>query len=172
MGLGVGHAILGRPSVRTARRPVPTIMRWILVQSQRLDGCFVNCSCDWQAVITLEIRHGRSQVNAQRSRYFSVIISCILQSSLDVCDHFVRKQIAVGVDWPVIVVITIKGIVTKSWIPIAPVQEIISGGNKDDGVTMIMQPVAVVPFVPVTTKGFVEANTILFIVSFFIVPVL
>src|SRR5215468_5619959 len=73
-------------------------MRWVLVQAQRLDCRFVNCARDGQVVIALEVGQGRSRVNAQRARYFSIIISCILQGGLDVRDHLVWEQITVSVD--------------------------------------------------------------------------
>ena len=78
-----------------------------LVQPQRFDCRFVNCPRDRQAVIALEVRQGRSRVNAQRARYFSIIIPCILQGGLDVPDHLVWEQITVGVDWPIVIVIAV-----------------------------------------------------------------
>jgi hypothetical protein len=39
-----------------------------LVQPQRLDCLFIDCSRDWQAVIALEIGDSRPRVDAQRAR--------------------------------------------------------------------------------------------------------
>src|SRR5256885_4609113 len=89
-----GVCIFGGARSGTAHSAVATrcvLMKWVLVQSQRFDSPFVNCAGNLQAVIALEVRQGRSRVNAQRTRYFSIIIPCILQSGLDIRDHFIRE---------------------------------------------------------------------------------
>src|SRR5438874_7243322 len=141
-------------------------MKWVLVQSQRFDSPFVNCAGNLQAVIALEVRQGRSRVNAQRTRYFSIIIPCILQSGLDIRDHFIREQITVSVDGAIIVIIALQWIVAPRRIPVASVQEIAAGGNENDGVTMIVPPVSVMPLVPVTTERLVKADIVLLVVRF------
>ena len=42
------------------------IFETALLQPQRLDCLFIDCSRDWQAVIALEIRDSRPRVDAQR----------------------------------------------------------------------------------------------------------
>src|SRR4249920_845396 len=69
-----------------------------LVQPQRSDCRLIDCSRDWQAIIPLEIRDGRSRIDAQRACDWTIIVTCILQRSLDVPDDFVREQITVRVD--------------------------------------------------------------------------
>src|SRR4026208_868786 len=46
----------------------------------------------------------------------------------------------------------VKRIITVSWVPIARVQEIISAGDENDVVTMLPPPIAMMPFVPITTE--------------------
>ena len=143
-----------------------------LVQAQRFDCRFIDCSRDWQTVIALEIRDSGPRVNAQGARYWSRIIACILQRCLDVRDHLVREQITVSVDWPIVVVIGLQWIVAIGWIPVASVKKVVSRGNENDRVTMIVPPVTVVPLVPVTAKRFVKADRMLFfVVPFFAVGV-
>src|SRR5438552_17026527 len=76
-----------------------------LVQAQRFDCRFIDCSRDWQTVIALEIRDSGPRVNAQGARYWSRIIARILQRGLDVLDYFVGKQITIRVDRPIVVVV-------------------------------------------------------------------
>src|SRR6266478_6304880 len=139
----------------------------MLVQSQRFDCPFVNCSGNRQAVIALEVRQARPRVNAQRTRNFSIIIACILQSGLDIGDYLIWEQITVSVDRPIVVVIALQWIIAPCRIPIASVQEIISGGNENDGVTMVVPPVSVVPLVPVTTERLVKADIVVLVMRFF-----
>jgi len=139
-----------------------------LIQPQRFDCWLIDCSCDRQAVIALEIRDGCPRINAQRAGDWTIIVACILQRGLDVRDDFVREQITVGVDGPVVVVIVLQWIVTVGWIPVAPVQEIISGIYKNDGLTMIVPPVTVMPLVPMTAERFVMADLILFVTPLFV----
>src|SRR5438552_2927387 len=139
-----------------------------LIQPQRLDCCFVDCSGYGQAVIALEICEGRSRINAQRACDWSNVVACILQRSLDIRDHLVREQITVGVDRPIVIVVALQWIVAIGWIPVAPVQEIISSRYENDRVTMIVPPVAVMPLVPVTAERFVMADAILFVLPLFV----
>ena len=101
-----------------------------LIQPQRFDCRLIDCSRDWQAVIALEIRDSRPRIDAQRAGDWTIIVACALQRGLDVRDYFVREQITVGVDRPIVVVIGLQWIVAIGWIPVAPVQEIISGVTK------------------------------------------
>src|SRR5207249_9026394 len=139
----------------------------LLVQSQRLDRRLVDCSRNRQTVVALEIGEGRSGINAQRTRYFSIIIARILQGGLDVCDHFVGEQITISVDWPIVIVVALQWIISIRWIPVAPVQEIISSADENDGITMIVPPVSVMPLVPVTAERIVIADVIMFVAPFF-----
>ena len=91
------------------------------------------------------------------------IIACILQGDLDVRDHFVGEQITVSVDWPVVIVIAVERIITKGWIPVASVEELISGGNEYDRVAMIMPPVAIMPFVPMTMERIQKVRMTIFV---------
>ena len=68
-----------------------------------------------------------------------------MQRCLDVRDYFVREQITVSVDRPIVVVIGLQWIVTIGWIPVAPVQEIISGVYENDGLTIVVPPVSIMP---------------------------
>src|ERR1051326_676190 len=143
---------------------VYVLMRFVLVKSKRLDSRFVNCSGHRQAVIALEVRQSRSRVNAQRTGNFSVIIPCILQGGLDIGDYFIREQITVSVDGPVIVVIALQRIIAPRWIPVASVEKIVSRSNEHDGVTMTVPPVSIVPLGPVTAECLVKADLILLVV--------
>ena len=91
-----------------------------------------------------------------------------MQRCLDVRNYFVREQITVSVDRPIVVVIGLQWIVTIGWIPVAPVQEIISGGYENDGLTMIVSPVSIMPLVPVTAERFVMTDVILLVVPLFV----
>ena len=71
---------------------------------------------------------------------------------MNVRDHLVGEQITIGVDWPIVIVIAVKRIITVSWVPIARVQEIISAGDENDVVTMLPPPIAIMPFVLITTE--------------------
>src|SRR5207302_9265912 len=100
------------------------------------------------------------------------IVACVLQGCLDIRDHLVREQITVGVDRPIVVVIGLQWIVAIGWIPVASVKKVVSRGNENDGVTMIVPPVSIMPLVPVTAKRFVKADRMLFfVVPFFAVGV-
>ena len=100
------------------------------IQPQRFDCRLIDCSRDWQVVIALEIRDSRPRIDAQRAGDWTIIVACILQRGLDVRDDFVGEQITVRVDRPIVVVIGLQWIVAISWIPVAPVQEIISSVTK------------------------------------------
>ncbi len=106
-----------------------------LIQPQRFDCRLIDCSRDWQAVIALEIRDSRPRIDTQRAADWTIIVACALQRGLDVRDDFVGKQITVRVDRPIVVVVALRWIVAISWIPVAPVQEIISGVTK----TIVLQ---------------------------------
>ena len=150
---------------------MPATLARALVQSQRFDCRFINCPRDRQAVIALEIRDGRSRVDAQRAGDWTIIVPCILQGGLDVRDHLVGEQITVRVDWPIVIVIGLQWIVAIGRIPVAPVQEIISRVNENDRLTMIVPPVSVMPLVPVTAERFVKADMILLVAPLFAVGV-
>src|SRR5204863_9672363 len=117
------------------------------------------------------LRDSRARIDTQRAGDWTIIVACVLQRGLDVRDDFVREQITVGVDRPIVIVIALQWIVAIGWIPVAPVQEIISGRYENDGVTMVMPPVSVMPLVPVTAGRFVKAGMILFVAPFFAVVV-
>src|SRR5205823_12171744 len=89
------------------------------------------------------------------------VVARILQSDLNAGDYLVGQQITVCVDRPIIVVVTIKWIIAPSGIPIARIQKIISTGDKNDGVAMLPPPIAIVPFVPITTECIRIAKSIL-----------
>src|SRR5207247_11466959 len=105
-----------------------------------------------QDLIALEIVKRPSPVTAHRARNRTGIVASILQRGLNVCDHLVRKQIAVGVNRAVVIVIALQWIVTPGRVPIASVQKIISGGNENDRVTMTVPPVPIMPLVPITAQ--------------------
>ena len=86
-----------------------------------------------------------------------------MQGDLDVRDHLVGKQITVSVDRPVVIVIAVERIVTKGRIPVASVQEIVSGGNEYDRVAMIMPPVAITPLVAMTMEGIQNVRMTIFV---------
>src|SRR5215471_11139174 len=142
-----------------------------LIEPQRFDRVFVDCSCDLQAVIALEIRDSRPRVDAQRTGDWTIIVACVLQRRLNVRDYFIGEQITVGVDRSIVIVIGLQRIVTVGWIPVAPIQEVISGIYEDDGLTMIVPPVTIMPLVPVTPERIVKAGPVLFVVPFFAVAV-
>ena len=98
-----------------------------LIQPQRFDCRLIDCSGDWQAIIALEIRDSCPRIDAQRAGDWTIIVACVLQRGLDVRDDFVGEQITVGVDRSIVVVVVLRWIVAIGWIPVAPVQEIISG---------------------------------------------
>src|SRR5207247_132250 len=75
--------------------------------------------------------------------------------------------ITVSVDRPIVIVIAVQRIVAIGWIPVASIQKIVSGGNENDRVTMIVPPISVMPLVPVTTERFVKADIVLLVVRFF-----
>ena len=52
---------------KKTNEPMTTTFESALVQPQRLDCLFIDCSRDWQAVIALEIRDSRPRVDAQRA---------------------------------------------------------------------------------------------------------
>src|SRR4029077_5718101 len=79
--------------------------------------------------------------------------------------------VTVRVDRPIVVVVVLRWIVAISRIPVAPIQEIISGCYKNDRVTMIVPPVSIMPLVPVTAGRFVMADVILLVVPLFPVSV-
>src|ERR1043166_2474342 len=122
----------------------------MLVQPERFDCLFIDCSRDCQAVIALEIRDSRPRIDAQRACDRTIIVPCVLQGGLNVRDYFIREQITVGVDRTIVVVIGLQWIVAIRWIPVAPIQEIISGIYENDGLTMIVPPVTVLPPLLVT----------------------
>src|SRR6266478_3830385 len=139
-----------------------------LVQPKRLDRLFIDCSRDWQVVIALEIRDSRARIDAQRAGDWTIIVACALQRGLDVRDDFVWKQITIGVDRPIVVVIGLQWIVAVSGIPVAPVQKIISRRYENDRVTMIVPPVMVMPLVPMTAGRFVMTDVILLLAPLFV----
>src|SRR5262245_25513690 len=149
----------------------PASMQGRLIQSQRFDCVFIDRSGDLQAVVALEIRDGGPHIDAQRAGDWTIIVSCILQGGLNVRDYFVREQITVGIDRSIVIVIGLQRIITVSWIPVAPVEEVISGIYEDDGLTMIVPPVTIMPLVPVTPERIVKAGPVLFVVPFFAVAV-
>jgi len=124
-----------------------------------------------QAVIALEIRDGRPRVDAQRAGDWTIIVACVLQRGLNVRDYFIGEQITVGVDGSIVIVIGLQRIVAIRWIPVAPVEKVITGVYENDGLTVIVPPVAIMPFMPVATEGIVKADVILFVVPFFAVAV-
>src|SRR4030095_6688462 len=139
------------------------------VQPQRVDRVFIDCSCDLQAVIALEIRDSRPRVDAQRAGDCTIIVPCVLQRGLNVRDYFIGEQITVGIDGSIVIVIGLQWVVTICWIPVAPVEKVIPGIYENDGLTIITPPIPVMPLVPVTTEGIVKADTILLVPFFSVV---
>jgi len=90
-----------------------------------------------------------------------------LQGGLDVRDDLVREQITVSVDWPIVIVVALQWIVTPRGIPITSVQKIVSCGNKNDRVTMVVPPVSVMRLVPMTPERIIKAHVIVFVVPLF-----
>ena len=54
---------------KKTNEPTTTTFESALVQPERLDCLFIDCSRHWQAVIALEIRDSRPRVDAQRACY-------------------------------------------------------------------------------------------------------
>src|SRR6266567_4299918 len=131
-----------------------------LIQSQRLDCRLVNCSGNQQALVTLIVRKGRSRLYVERAGYWTGVVTRILQHRLNICDDLIGQQIAVSVDRSVLIVIIIARIIAPGWIPIASVQKVISPANQNDGVTMLSPPIAIVPFVLMTSECIRIAKTI------------
>ena len=85
-----------------------------LLQPQRPDCLFVDCSRDWQAVIALEIRDSRPCVDTQRAGDSTKKVPCVLQGGLNVRDYFVGEQITVRVDRSIVIVVGLQWVVTIS----------------------------------------------------------
>src|SRR4029453_1605060 len=100
-------------------------------------------------------------IHALQCDYRGEVITCVLQSALNVRDHLVWQQIPIGVDWSIVIVIAVKRIVTPGRIPIARIQEIVSAGDKDNGIAMLFPPIAIVPIMPIATKSIGITKTIL-----------
>ena len=60
------HSLRDLTYPKRTNESMTTTFESALLQPQRLDCLFIDCSCDWQAVITLEIRDSRPCVDAQR----------------------------------------------------------------------------------------------------------
>src|SRR5262249_51033894 len=114
-----------------------------------------------QSLVALVVYESGSCLDAEGPVYRTEVVTYFLQSTLNVCDHLIREQITIGVNGPVVVVVAVIGIVSPSWIPIAGVEEIISAGDKNNGIAMLLPPIAIVPFMPIATKGVGIAKTIL-----------
>src|SRR5438132_1350253 len=80
-----------------------------------------------------------------------MIITLLLQRSLNVADHLIGWQIVVGVDRAVVNIIC-GWIITPCRIPKACIPKIPPTENKNDTVVMMMPPVSVMPLSPVGAK--------------------
>src|SRR3989442_12504506 len=89
---------------------------------------------------------------SEETIHLAMIITLLLQRSLNVGDHLIGWQMIVGVDRTVVDVIC-GGIVTPGRIPKACIPEIPPTENKNDTAVMTMPPVSVMPLSPVGAKG-------------------
>ena len=134
----------------------------ILIQPKRLDCGLVDRSGNEQTLVALIIRQGRSRLYVERAGYRTKVVTGILQHYLNIRDDLIGQQIAVSIDRSVLIVIIVARIIAPGWIPIASVQKVISPTNQNDGVTMLSPPIAIVPFVPMTSQGVEIAGAIIF----------
>ena len=132
----------------------------ILIQPKGLDCRLVDRSGNEQTLVALIIRQGRSRLYVERAGYRTKVVTGILQHYLNICDDLIGQQIAVSIDRSVLIVIIIARIIAPGWIPIASVQKVISPANKNDGATMFSPPIAIVPFVLMTSECIRIAKTI------------
>src|SRR5436190_18155240 len=79
--------------------------RRLLIQAQRFDSGLIDCACNRQAVLALEIRKSGSRLNAQGSRDRTKVKPGVLKGDLHISDHFIGQQITVRVNRAVVIVI-------------------------------------------------------------------
>src|SRR6266480_2198530 len=115
-----------------------------LRHSQRLQRWLIDCRCVCQPVGTLVIRDRSPRLRPEQTIHFTLIITLLLQGSLDIGDHLIRRQVVIGVNRAIIWIIRV-GIVAPGGVPVARIQGIPSTKYEYDVVRMAAPPVPIVP---------------------------
>src|SRR5438552_14545407 len=88
---------------------------------------------------------------SEETIHLAMIITLLLQRSLNVGGHLIRWQIVVSVDRAVVGIIC-AGIIAPCWIPKACIPKIPATENKNETAVITMPPVSVMPLSPVIAK--------------------
>src|SRR5256886_2800599 len=104
----------------------------------------IDCRCDRQSVVGLEICDGLLGHRPKDTIDRSIVITVALQLRLHIGNSLIGNQSIVSVDWAIVWIISLC-VITPCRIPVARIPVIPAAVHKDDPIVMASPPIAIVP---------------------------
>src|SRR5438034_3371196 len=104
----------------------------------------IDCRCDRQSVVGLEICDGLLSHRSKDAIDRSIVVTVALQLRLHIGNYLIGSQSIVSVDWAIVWIISLC-VITPCRIPVARIPVIPAAVHKDDPIVMASPPIAIVP---------------------------